>query len=147
MIELRELFLVITIVLLLIALVVSLYKKPEDRDYFKNDLSRDHQRWSEEEVQVAAYVVVFQSNKLRLNDKYQVMIESLLSRSPRSVQGKMRRIAAVGSEKSDASELTEDVVFAMASMSNIEARTLFLDNVKILEGSVDLFAPYVYEGQ
>ena len=137
----------IIVLILLVLLFIELFKGESKKDYLKNDLSRDHQRWSEIEVQIAAYVVVFQSDKLRLNDRYQIMIESLLSRSPRSVQGKMRRIAAVGSEKSDASELTEDVVFSMASLSNVEARTLFLDNVKILEGSVDLFAPYVYEGQ
>ena len=115
------------------------------KDYLKNDLSRDHQRWSELEVQIAAYVVVFQSDKLRLNDRYQIMIESLLSRSPRSVQGKMRRIAAVGSEKSDASELTEDVVFSMASLSNVEARRVFLQNVRDLGGSIDMFKVYVDE--
>ena len=135
----------IVVLILLVLLFIELFKGESKKDYLKNDLSRDHQRWSEVEVQIAAYVVVFQSDKLRLNDRYQIMIESLLSRSPRSVQGKMRRIAAVGSEKSDASELTEDVVFSMASLSNVEARSVFLQNVRDLGGSIDMFKVYVDE--
>lgn len=110
-----------------------------------NDLSRDHKRWTDIEVEVAAYVVLFQDSRLRLNDHYQVVLESLLSRSHRSVQGKMRRVSSVGSKKSDASELTEDVVYAMANLTKESATRLFLDNVRILGGNVELFKSYVYD--
>ena len=106
--------------------------------YLSNDLSRDSQRWTENEIKIAAYVVIFQTSKLRLDQNYQAAINATLKRSDRSVMGQMRRVSALGAAKSDASKLTEDIALSLAAMSEAEAERVFFESITSIGGDAEL---------
>jgi len=110
----------------------------EKRGYLSNDLSRDSQRWTETEIKIAAYVAIFQTSKLRLDQNYQSAINATLKRSDRSVMGQMRRVSALGAPKSDASKLTEDIALSLAAMSEAEAERVFFESIISIGGDAEL---------
>ena len=110
----------------------------EKRGYLSNDLSRDSQRWTETEIKIAAYVAIFQTSKLRLDQNYQSAINATLKRSDRSVMGQMRRVSALGAPKSDASKLTEDIASSLAAMSEAEAERVFFESIISIGGDAEL---------
>jgi hypothetical protein len=110
----------------------------EKRGYLSNDLSRDSQRWTETEIKIAAYVAIFQTSKLRLDQNYQAAINATLKRSDRSVMGQMRRVSALGAAKSDASKLTEDIALSLAAMSETEAERVFFESIISIGGDAEL---------
>ena len=106
--------------------------------YLSNDLSRDSQRWTSTEIKVAAYVAIFQTSKLRLDQNYQAAINATLKRSDRSVMGQMRRVSALGAVKSDASQLTEDIALSLAAMTENEAERVFFESIISIGGDAEL---------
>lgn len=110
----------------------------EKKGYLSNDLSRDSQRWTSTEIKVAAYVAIFQTSKLRLDQNYQAAINATLKRSDRSVMGMMRRVSALGAVKSDASQLTEDIALSLAAMSENEAERVFFESIISIGGDAEL---------
>ena len=110
----------------------------EKRGYLSNDLSRDSQRWTSAEIKIAAYVAIFQTSKLRLDQNYQAAINATLKRSDRSVMGQMRRVSALGAVKSDASQLTEDIALSLAAMTESEAERVFFESIISIGGDAEL---------
>lgn len=110
----------------------------EKRGYLSNDLSRDSQRWTSAEIKIAAYVAIFQTSKLRLDQNYQAAINATLKRSDRSVMGQMRRVSALGAVKSDASQLTEDIALSLAAMTENEAERVFFESIISIGGDAEL---------
>ena len=110
----------------------------EKRGYLSNDLSRDSQRWTSTEIKIAAYVAIFQTSKLRLDQNYQAAINATLKRSDRSVMGQMRRVSALGAVKSDASQLTEDIALSLAAMTESEAERVFFESIISIGGDAEL---------
>ena len=106
--------------------------------YLSNDLSRDSQRWTSAEIKIAAYVAIFQTSKLRLDQNYQAAINATLKRSDRSVMGQMRRVSALGAVKSDASKLTEDIALSLAAMTENEAERVFFESIISIGGDAEL---------
>ena len=106
--------------------------------YLSNDLSRDSQRWTSAEIKIAAYVAIFQTSKLRLDQNYQAAINATLKRSDRSVMGQMRRVSALGAVKSDASQLTEDIALSLAAMTENEAERVFFESIISIGGDAEL---------
>ena len=110
----------------------------EKKGYLSNDLSRDSQRWTSAEIKIAAYVAIFQTSKLRLDQNYQAAINATLKRSDRSVMGQMRRVSALGAVKSDASQLTEDIALSLAAMTENEAERVFFESIISIGGDAEL---------
>lgn len=110
----------------------------EKRGYLSNDLSRDSQRWTSDEIKIAAYVAIFQTSKLRLDQNYQAAINATLKRSDRSVMGQMRRVSALGAANSDASKLTEDIALSLAAMTESEAERVFFESIISIGGDAEL---------
>tara|TARA_R110000744_G_scaffold139410_1_gene250406 strand:+ start:3377 stop:3838 length:462 start_codon:yes stop_codon:yes gene_type:complete len=108
------------------------------KGYLSNDLSRDSQRWTSAEIKIAAYVAIFQTSKLRLDQNYQAAINATLKRSDRSVMGQMRRVSALGAVKSDASQLTEDIALSLAAMTENEAERVFFESIISIGGDAEL---------
>jgi len=106
--------------------------------YLSNDLSRDSQRWTSAEIKIAAYVAIFQTSKLRLDQNYQAAINATLKRSDRSVMGQMRRVSALGTANSDASKLTEDIALSLAAMTEQEAERVFFESIISIGGDAEL---------
>mgnify|MGYP003643694948 CR=1 FL=1 len=106
--------------------------------YLSNDLSRDSQRWTSAEIKIAAYVAIFQTSKLRLDQNYQAAINATLKRSDRSVMGQMRRVSALGAANSDASKLTEDIALSLAAMTENEAERVFFESIISIGGDAEL---------
>ena len=104
--------------------------------YLSNDLSRDGKHWSYDEVVVAAYVTIWQDDKLRLNDNYQTFIGSVLKRSDRAVAEQMRRIRSVADDNSIASDFVQDVAFDIASMVENDAENEFMFAIESLGGDL-----------
>ena len=110
--------------------------KYNSNGYLSNDLSRDGKHWSYDEVVVAAYVTIWQDDKLRLNDNYQTFIGSVLKRSDRAVAEQMRRIRSVATSNSIASDFIQDVAFDIAAMSQQDAENEFEFAVESLGGDL-----------
>lgn len=110
--------------------------KYNSKGYLSNDLSRDGKHWSYDEVVVAAYVTIWQDDKLRLNDNYQTFIGSVLKRSDRAVAEQMRRIRSVATSNSIASDFIQDVAFDIAAMSQQDAENEFEFAVESLGGDL-----------
>ena len=104
--------------------------------YLSNDLSRDGKHWSYDEVVVAAYVTIWQDDKLRLDDNYQTFIGSVLKRSDRAVAEQMRRIRSVADDNSIASDFVQDVAFDIASMVENDAENEFMFAIESLGGDL-----------
>ena len=104
--------------------------------YLSNDLSRDGKHWSYDEVVVAAYVTIWQDDKLRLNDNYQTFIGSVLKRSDRAVAEQMRRIRSVADDNSIASDFIQGVSFDIASMNENDAENEFMFAIESLGGDL-----------
>ena len=119
-------------------ITLSYYTNKKKKDFLTNDLSRDSKRWSLVELEVAAYVGIFEDDDVRLNTIYRVALGAVLKRSDRAVSEKIRRLSTVGSLKSDASEVDQDTAYYIASMSADDAKALFLGNIEELGGSVEL---------
>lgn len=86
-----------------------------------NTLENDYKRWSADELFVAAYVACFVEDDVRLDDDFQKLLATSLKRSERAVNEKIRRLSTVGSQKSDASEMDVDTIYAMAQMPEEDA--------------------------
>ena len=104
--------------------------------YLSNDLSRDGKHWSYDEVVVAAYVTIWQDDKLRLNDNYQTFIGSVLKRSDRAVAEQMRRIRSVATPNTIASDFVQNVAFDIASMNENDAENEFMFAIESLGGDL-----------
>tara|TARA_R110002126_G_scaffold202467_1_gene349896 strand:- start:1465 stop:1899 length:435 start_codon:yes stop_codon:yes gene_type:complete len=104
--------------------------------YLSNDLSRDGTHWSYDEVVVAAYVTVWQDDKLRLDDNYQTFIGSVLKRSDRAVAEQMRRIRSVATPNTIASDFVQNVAFDIASMNENDAENEFMFAIESLGGDL-----------
>lgn len=110
--------------------------KQKDKGYLSNDLSRDGRHWSYDEVVVASYVTIWQDDKLRLDDNYQIFIGSVLKRSDRAVAEQMRRIRSAATPNSIASEFVQDIAFSIAAMSAEDAKNEFEFAVESLGGDL-----------
>ena len=132
----EQIFLILAMTSLVIWIGYNLMT--EKKGYLSNDLSRDSQRWTSTEIKVAAYVAIFQTSKLRLDQNYQAAINATLKRSDRSVMGMMRRVSALGAVKSDASKLTEDIALSLAAMSENEAERVFFESIISIGGDAEL---------
>ena len=106
------------------------------KGYLSNDLSRDGTHWSYDEVVVAAYVTIWQDDKLRLNDNYQTFIGSVLKRSDRAVAEQMRRIRSVATPNTIASDFVQNVAFDIASMNENDAENEFEFAIESLGGDL-----------
>ena len=104
--------------------------------YLANDLSRDGTHWSYDEVIVAAYVTIWQDDKLRLDNNYQTFIGSVLKRSDRAVAEQMRRIRSVATPNSIASDFIQGVSFDIAAMSEEDAESEFMFAIESLGGDL-----------
>ena len=104
--------------------------------YLSNDLSRDGKHWSYDEVVVAAYVTIWQDDKLRLDNNYQTFIGSVLKRSDRAVAEQMRRIRSVADDNSIASDFIQDVSFNIAAMNEDDAENEFTFAIESLGGDL-----------
>ena len=104
--------------------------------YLSNDLSRDGKHWSYDEVVVAAYVTIWQDDKLRLDDNYQTFIGSVLKRSDRAVAEQMRRIRSVATPNTIASDFVQNVSFDIAAMSENDAESEFMFAIESLGGDL-----------
>ena len=120
---------VVVTVLVLIFVVKDVYSAIQDK---KNTLENDYKRWSDNELYVAGYVAVFVEDEVRLNDVFQTQLATVLSRSERAVNEKIRRLSTVGSAKSDASVADEDIVLNIAQLPDSE------DPKEIFEISLEL---------
>tara|TARA_R110002126_G_scaffold130678_1_gene274211 strand:+ start:121 stop:558 length:438 start_codon:yes stop_codon:yes gene_type:complete len=107
-----------------------------DKPYLSNDLSRDGKHWSYDEVIVAAYVTIWQDDKLRLDDNYQTFIGSVLKRSDRAVAEQMRRIRSVADDNSIASDFIQNVSFDIAAMVESDAEAEFKFAIESLGGDL-----------
>ena len=107
-----------------------------NKPYLSNDLSRDGKHWSYDEVVVAAYVTIWQDDKLRLDDNYKTFIGSVLKRSDRAVAEQMRRIRSVADDNSIASDFVQGVAFDIASMNENDAENEFMFAIESLGGDL-----------
>lgn len=118
--------------------VLQYFLIEKEKDYFKNDLSRDSKRWGSTELEIAAYIGIFETDGVRLDNTMRGLLCGLLQRSDRAIGEKIRRLSLVGSVNSDASEKDQDVAFYVAALSEDDAKALFLYNVLEMGGNVDL---------
>lgn len=111
-------FITVLVTLLITALIVKdVYSAIQDK---KNTLENDYKRWNDDELFIAGYVAVFVEDEVRLNDVFQTQLATVLSRSERAVNEKIRRLSTVGSAKSDASAADEDTVLNIAQLPDSE---------------------------
>tara|TARA_R100000544_G_scaffold32932_1_gene19348 strand:+ start:476 stop:916 length:441 start_codon:yes stop_codon:yes gene_type:complete len=129
---------VVVITVILLEKLLSYFSIEQEKDYFKNDLSRDSKRWGTTELELAAYIGIFETDDVRLDSTLRALMCALLKRSDRAVNEKIRRLSQVGSPTSDASEKDQDVSYYIAALSSEDAKALFLYNLKELGGNVDL---------
>lgn len=116
---------------ILVAFVWDLIiKANKDRTaHLQNDLSNDYTRWSPSDIAIAGYIGIFLQDEVRLNSYFRALVYSVLKRSDRAVDEKIRRIATVGSDKSDASVADQDIAFILANYSNEDAEVNFLNDL------------------
>lgn len=112
---------------------IKVYKKANN--FLKNDKSNDYTRWDPSDIAIAGYIGIFVSNEVRLNSYFRVLIYSVLKRSERAVDEKIRRISTVGSDKSDASVADQDIAFILANYDKVEATQNFLNDLYIAGAS------------
>tara|TARA_R110002050_G_C8840285_1_gene505913 strand:+ start:538 stop:984 length:447 start_codon:yes stop_codon:yes gene_type:complete len=103
--------------------------------HLSNDLRNEYKRWEYSEIAIAGFVSIYLEDSIRLDDCFKSLIYSVLKRSPRAIDEKMRRISLVGRSEIRHTLADEDIVYLLAKDSKEDGLNNFISNLHVVGAS------------
>ena len=127
------------VILIVVHFIVlpTLFKlfKRKQSIHLSNDLRNEYKRWKHSEIAIAGFVSIYLDEALRLDDYFKSLVYSVLKRSPRAIDEKIRRISLVGRSEIRHTLADEDIVYLLAKYSKEDGLNNFISNLHIAGAS------------